>query len=767
MIKNYYTKIKKFILKQIPKIKDFFNRYKKPVRIVFYVISFIIIFLLCLELTLRYLTPTDFIKNKITAAVSQNCNADLELGKIRAGLSGVEIKNVYITSEGENIASARRVLLKLSFPSVFKRRFNVNKVLVEGVKLNILRDKNGVFNFERILPAETQGDKKQQGSASSGAPLIKLLVQRIRIDGSQIIFTDEVEDIKINVSSLGLDVEDFNFDKPFLITLNAIFSLGYKNMEAADINVGFSVNADFASFNFEKAFVEIKDLIASFNTSSLYLRGKIVNFNAPKIVFNTGTHRLVSESFKEIIPDLPEFDLTSFKTNTSLNVDLPSQKITINSFNLNTVFTDINAEGYLKAGQTLEYDIKTQGMLTLAQLPDALPMAAEYKPQGAVEWDLKAEANDISGALAFKDIAAFLPQAGDLNEVNAEVNIKSVKDISMPELKGKLNKRDFYAKVKFLMTDTAGSLDVIFKAQRLFINPTAEVRKQMFAPASAKEDAKAEEKIKESLEQTQRRITEKLGLPPFRIKLDFDVKSLDAPLISAENVKFKANMKDVTIMLDKVRGNMSLNASDGQIKDIYTITNANAVTRVLFMSVNVVSRVINSLNVIGVLKGLAGNVASVTGISGSKDESEDIDYSSEDGSYKIKGKMDFDIFATALDFNGGKTTIKQGSFVSELLSFKLAGDMNFNTRDIKMTVNAAPGRHKEEGIMPLTIKIGGTIDEPQGSMSMLSSVASLLKGTLLNNPASNLIKSGVVSLYNDNGEEVATPEEAAEEFDQK
>lgn len=67
-----------------------------------------------------------------------------------------------------------------------------------------------------------------------------------------------------------------------------------------------------------------------------------------------------------------------------------------------------------------------------------------------------------------------------------------------------------------------------------------------------------------------------------------------------------------------------------------------------------------------------------------------------------------------------------------------------------MALNAAPGRISENGIMPLKIKVGGTIENPDGKMSMLSSATSLISQTIFKNPGSRLVKkslNGVLGIF--------------------
>ena len=112
-------------------------------------------------------------------------------------------------------------------------------------------------------------------------------------------------------------------------------------------------------------------------------------------------------------------------------------------------------------------------------------------------------------------------------------------------------------------------------------------------------------------------------------------------------------------------------------------------------------------------------------------------------SRKVDGKLAYHKFATDVQFEQGVATVKKGSFVSDMMSFNLSGQTNFKTEKIDMTVHAAPGKHETSGIMPLTLKIGGTVTDPQGNMSVVGSVTSLVTQGVTNNFASRAVKKGV------------------------
>ena len=49
--------------------------------------------------------------------------------------------------------------------------------------------------------------------------------------------------------------------------------------------------------------------------------------------------------------------------------------------------------------------------------------------------------------------------------------------------------------------------------------------------------------------------------------------------------------------------------------------------------------------------------------------------------------------------------------------------------------------------MPLTLKIGGTIEEPKGNMQLIGSVASLVTQSVTNNVVSRQVTKGLKGLF--------------------
>ena len=223
--------------------------------------------------------------------------------------------------------------------------------------------------------------------------------------------------------------------------------------------------------------------------------------------------------------------------------------------------------------------------------------------------------------------------------------------------------------------------------------------------------------------------TPKAKFPPVHLRAQIKSGPVSVPYFYAKSVDIHTRLTGITAELDKADGTAEMQIGEGEIQDIYKLTQANSVTKAMFLSLSVVSRVINSLNVVDLLSKL---------MPGDKEQMPE---------KKTDGKLAFESFSGALKFNKGVMEMTKGSFVSDFMSLKISGTTNFRNGVLDMQVNAAPGKHYDTGIMPITLKIGGTVDEPKGSLSMLGSAAALVTQAVGNNFASNAVKKGVGGFF--------------------
>ncbi|MBQ4493617.1 MAG: hypothetical protein II972_03325, partial [Elusimicrobiaceae bacterium] len=350
----------------------------------------------------------------------------------------------------------------------------------------------------------------------------------------------------------------------------------------------------------------------------------------------------------------------------------------------------------------------------------------------------------LTGKLNLKDIGFFVDTAGTFENINASAQINNIDDIKINSFEGLLNNNPFSLQASYLKQKGFADVFLDFKADKFYLINTSEPKK--------KEQVEREEITATSKQENQ--TEEKSSLVPLNVNASIVIGKIDVPYIKGNKLNFMAKAQNITSKMDKTHGTFELDIQDGQIKDVYTISNANAITKVMFMSLGIVSRVINTLNVLDLLNGI-GKVIS----SGDKEDGQEEEIIKHQ---KINGKMDFDSFNTSVDFNQGLATMKKCSFVSDLFSFRVNGNINFDSRNINLNVDSAPGKHTEDGIMPLNIDIKGTIEEPKGSLSVLSSVSALVGDTITNNPVSNMLKTGWSKLFSSDKNEAEYAQEQQE-----
>lgn len=692
-----------------------------------YLAIFVCFLLLGINLALQYLLPRDYVKSRIINILAEHTKMNVNIDYLQASFFGFNIAGITLADDTApllNIESARAIISPLA---LLIGRISVVAVFADGVSVQILRSDDGTFNFDKIIAGAQQPAKPaaQEKPASLGPPPVKLNIRHFQMGNSVVSFLDKKEQIDVTAENLFLDLSDFSFDKPFRISFNGAVSASIAGKKyVSTLPLGLTLHVNLNNFKLDRAFVDIGMFVARVADTNLIVDGKIENFNTTDINLNIRVNQISAKTFLPL--ELPDFEIPFIKVSAKIKADIAAETAKINSLVISFLSSQINARGNIAGfSPEAQYDIEADAEISLDAVGAAAPLTARFKPAGKLLSRLNISNGDVKGFVSIEEGGAHIPDAGVLNDLSLKLEIASLKDIKIPGIEAKLNGHPFEAGVSFLNKTTHADLDLFFKADMLLAKMTP---KELSEPAA---EENLEQPVKENSLLAELPSQMPLGLPPFNIQADVSIKKLDSHFISGHNISLKSNIKGVTPDLKEAQGIFALSAHNGRIKDLYRLTSANAVTKVLFVSLTVVSKIINTLDVLSVLKAI-GRAA--TG--GKKDDTT----ADDDTGGKIGAVIDYDSFITKVDFAKGISTIKQADFASDRFSFAVSGDINFNNQKLDMTVKAAPGNVSASGIMPLTLKIGGTLEEPKGSMSILSSAASLVGDTLLNNPASNVVK---------------------------
>ncbi len=726
------------------------KKFKLFAKILLCIFIFFFLIVAALHFTIVYVVPLESVKVKIINIIKEQTLADVKIGSISASIFDFQIKDVTLDMENKNIAHVDRIYLHFSLIKLLKGQLKINSISIENLDIVIVKDKNGKFNFDPIFESpmlkkdeqeNKQKEEKKDDDENSGAP-IDLLLHSTQLHNCNIIYIDEQNNMNITLSKMSFDMKGFKFDNSFKFDFFTDVYAKINDMEIDSLNVAFSGFIHLQDLDLTKAKVKITSFILRLKDTVITTKGTISNFNNPTINLLIKISNLCSQSFSSII-ELPDFKIPEIDIKAITNVNLDNSLVTIEKVDINVLDSSINANGNLNYGKAeLEYDINIIINFILDKIHNVSSLINPYNPTGTIQASLNVtnKASVVSGTVSLVDICAFTPQLGDFTEINSQININSINDIKIPGLTGKLNKYPFKSSAIYLIEEEKGTIKANFTADRFYGKMSKEYEEEMKKEGN-------EEKIEQEVEKNtinEEQTKSDFPLPPLDILVTTNIKDLDVPFFMGKNINFKMDMKKVTPDLNAVIGTLDLSTDNGVIKDIYKLTESNVVIKGLFLSLKIVSDVINALNVLDILNTIGSTIVS------SKEEEQNSTQMTAEHAHeqnkKIDGKIDFISFITSINFEHGKGIFNNCSFVSNLLSFKVSGEMNFKEDLLKMTVNAAPGRHEDDGIMPLTMKIGGTMEEPSGSLSLLGSVTTLVGDALMKNVVSSKLKSGFTKL---------------------
>ena len=737
--------------KILNKILSFFT-LKRIIILLVCLITAGCIFCVVVHYSLTYILQSEGVKNKITSFADEQMNLELNFDKISANLFYFSLNDVKVKIKGDSkdFVFIKEITLYFAPLRLLFGKVHVFRIGVLKPSITIYKNQQEKFNFEKIMEAplftQTEEQPKEPESEQSQKEndVFDLMCKIIQIRDLEFIYVDEKENISAKIFNFNLDISHLSLTNPFDIKSNIHISADVNDtLSIPEIVITLDSVCNLKSLQLQDAVVNIKKLFIKTDNATVTTVGKINNLLNPEISLNVKIKDLSSDTIKYVMKDenfsITEFNIPLITLQSEIKTNLEKETITIEKFYTEVLSSYIDVKGYLNYSK-MTYDFNILTDFVLDKLIEIADIVKEYKPEGNIKSSIHLTNDNIEGNINLIQIGAFVEQAGTLNDINSTINLTSLADISTTEITGKLNNIPFFANFSYTLKDKIMNITTNFNSKKIVIKSS-----------NKKETLKQETKTEETTKSEQESSFPE-WLDSINVKANSDIKELNSPFFSGSDISLKINLSNITPKLDKTHGNIAFFTEKGSIKNIYELSDSNALMKVMFTSLVVVSKVINTLNVLDVLKSVGSVVAS----------SEDKETNNQEQEHEqINGKLDYEKFETVINFVKGVANFQNCSFLSDVFSFKVGGNINFINENLKMKVNAAPGRqHSEDGVMPLTIKIAGTISEPKGSLSLLGSISSLLTQSLFNNLASNFLKksiSGLMDLASQDG--VATVDE--------
>lgn len=202
-----------------------------------------VLVVLCVLIVLVFVGAYFFLKSfdvnkyrqQIAAQISQQIGRDVRIANIQLNLSlfkGVyaQVVDLIIGEDAgfgtEDFVSVGAVKLNVDVMAYLSRReIVISRVVVENLKINVIRDGAGVINVQKIGPAPAQGTASSQPAhlatvSTASVADVKIpnfSVKTITIENAAVLFVDKSQKpaLQIPISQVNITITDFSLNKLF------------------------------------------------------------------------------------------------------------------------------------------------------------------------------------------------------------------------------------------------------------------------------------------------------------------------------------------------------------------------------------------------------------------------------------------------------------------------------------------------------------------------------------------------------------------------
>ena len=641
-------------------------------------------------IALRIMFPPEKLKAMAVDYAKTNLQREISFDKISFNVIGVTLDNFALsentTFQNGTFVKADKLVVKLALMPLLKKRVEISTVSVDGLDVNVIKNKDGSFNFDTLIPS-SNGENTPAETAqedNSGLAFV-LLADRIVLNNCNFTYKDLQTGMDASVNKLQVEIREFDLDSPFdvKIKFTTEYSAARLNMT---VPVSISLRTFLANLNMPEAYVTVNDISASYKTVKLQLKGGVKNFEAPQAELTGTLSGISNATVAEILPDLPHFSLPVINMAVKASADLEKSTAVISLIKLSVMDSALSASGVAGwASATPTYSVKADLSTDLGQIVQMTDTVADFQPGGLITGSFKAtdknDGQDVSGQVTLKNVSAMYAPF-TVKDLNGTVKIASINDISCPSLTGLLNGEKFSS--SFSYKNIKDVMNIVFNA---------ELDKFTLKEFPSYASAETEEGKTASAEQ-------KTAGPELlmNIKSNIKVGPISVPYFRADGFTLNANLTGVSETMKKANGQVSFVLQPGAITDIDSFVKGNKYVKILLLPITLVRKVAGKLNV-------------------------DI-FPAEANAQK--GEIAFTNGEGVYTFTSGVMKVDKTTFASKLTNINGSGNINFHTQALDMKVSATVLTSQT----PVIIKIGGTMDNPSGKLDVLNTVGSVLGGIL-------------------------------------
>ena len=502
-----------------------------------------------------------------------------------ASFSGVKLDGLEISEAGGfqegTFASVQRVRVRVNLLNLLRGRLQVRAFILTQAELHVVRGEDGTFNFNDLIPKGTSSSAKQTPPA---ALPVDITMDRLSVRDLNVTYTDLQHHTKAAASDVSFQISEFGLKQKFSVEIKSVFTYETDG-KIITVPAGLQAQASLEGLkDLSRAYAEVARFTAQYKDASASVRLRVEDFTHPQVHAELQLENVTSAVAADWYPDVPEFTLPQLQAVADARLDLQAQTADIQQLSVELPGLESRFTGQWDYARQQPNNFETSFHIQLADIAALVPVWVEqYRLQGDVTGSASQKDGAVTAEMTLQKGAVRVPYTGEFTQVEASLQAQEQKGFAegsaSARLTGLLNGDPFEGSFILTQAPQVWKADVKLRAGRVALPPLAQ------APPPDDTQFVTDTKLPVAEESA-------WPLPPVEVRADVVIDSLDAPYIYGTDLNFQADLTGVTPDLKTTHGTLRLDMGNGEIKDLYHLTNANAVTKILFLSINVVGKVL-------------------------------------------------------------------------------------------------------------------------------------------------------------------------------
>lgn len=664
----------------------------------FLLILFVLFIVLCagVLLTLKLMFPMEKIKAQLQEQVKSKLNREIDFKDFSFSFNGINIKDFALsektTFKDGTFISAAKAHAEIDLKALLHKQIKIETVGLENLTVNIIKDKEGKFNFDDLISQGQTSDLQSQPSKET--PLIDIKAKQIYTKDSVINFTNEETSMKFSINNLNIQIDNFALNQDFPVLISCLSKIKTPAFTLDPVNFKMVSQINLSGLDLPKAKAEITDFTITYDTTALNLTGLIADFTNPQINL-TGS---LSGIDSKLANHFYKGEITSFSV-PLINMIL-SAKI-----NLEQGLADISqakasiGNSFIKTRASVDYSKADIGFLSNTDISVSLDEIASiakealdsFELKGVITGNIKALQDKnlkVQGKLDFKDIGAQILKQ-KLEDTNGTLIINSLEDIKTNKWSGLLSKEPWNLTLAYKKGKNT-DIDLSFYMKKFILEDIN--FETLFSSEKDKQGQPSSQTLqKESSAQSS------LGADLYNLKADILIDKIENNILTANNFVINTDIKDFDLSFAKAQGNLDFSTQDVEIRDIDKLMNSSKLLKIMFTSVKLVQKAFN--------------------------------FAKLDNSSITNGIIKCSMLKADYVLKDGVVNILKSDIDSDLTVVKTIGKADLLKETIDMKIQAQLGKTGSNGFKPLVIRVNGPLSDPSYKLDVLSSLTSIVKNS--------------------------------------